>query len=84
MSHATSIMYTEHYMSKSVSDAVTTRDSYITPRATGPRFDIGRGFTQRVIQILTCHVHYIIYFNQTSSIVCEGVQYKVGDIGLEV
>jgi hypothetical protein len=33
------------------------------PRATGPRGDICRGLIRHVIQILTCNVHYIIYFN---------------------
>jgi hypothetical protein len=49
-------------MSKSVSHAVSTREPYITPRATGPRGDIGRGLIRHVIQILTCNVHYIIYY----------------------
>ena len=53
----------EYYMSKSVSHAVPTREPYITPRTTGPRGDIGRGLIRHVIQILTCNVHYIIYFN---------------------
>ena len=30
-------VYTEYYMSKSVSHAVSTREPYITPRATDPR-----------------------------------------------
>ena len=54
---------TEYYMSISVSHAVSTRESYITQRATGLRGDIGRGLMRHVIQILTCNVHYIIYFN---------------------
>jgi len=41
-------------MSKSVSHAVSTREPYITPRATVPRGDIGRGLIRHVIQILTC------------------------------
>ena len=45
-------------MSKSVAHAVSTREPYITPRG-----DIGRGLIRHVIQILTCNVHYIIYFN---------------------
>jgi hypothetical protein len=49
-------------MSKSVSHAVSTREPYFTPRATGPRGDIGRGLIRHVIQILTCNVHYIIYY----------------------
>jgi hypothetical protein len=56
------IIITEYYMSKSVSHAVSTREPYITPRATGPRGDIGRGLIWHVIQILTCNVHYIMYF----------------------
>ena len=44
-------------MSKSVSHAVSTREPYITPRG-----DIDRGLIRHVIQILTCNVHYIIYF----------------------
>ena len=59
----TATIYTKYYMSKSVSHAVSTRESYNTPRATGPRGDIGQGFIRHVIQILTCKVHYIIYFN---------------------
>ena len=51
------LLYTEYYMSKSVSHAVSTRESYITPRATGPRGDIGRGLIRHVIQILKCNVH---------------------------
>ena len=58
------VIYTEYYMSKSVSHAVSTREPYITPRSTGPRGDIGWGLIRHVIQILTCNVHYIIYFNQ--------------------
>ena len=53
----------EYYISKFVSHAVSTREPYITPRATGPRGDIGRGLIRHVIQILTCNVHYIIYSN---------------------
>jgi hypothetical protein len=53
-------LYTEYYMSKSVSHAVSTREPYITPRATGPRGDIGRGLIRHVIPILTCNVHYIL------------------------
>ena len=71
-------------MSKSVSQAVSTRDSCMTPRAIGTRGDIGRGLIQHVIQILINHVHYIIYLNHTSSMVREGVQYKVCDIGVGV
>ena len=44
----------------------------------------GKRVIQYVIQILTCHLHYIIYFNRTSSVLCEGVQYKVCDIGYEL
>jgi hypothetical protein len=33
------------------------------PMANGPRGDIGQGLILHVIQILTCNVHYIIYFN---------------------
>ena len=57
-------------MSKSVSHAVSTREPYITPRATGPRGDIGRGLIQHVIQILTCNVHYIINFNHAFDNTC--------------
>ena len=39
-------IYTEYYMSKSVSHAASTREPYTTPRATGPRGDIGRGLIQ--------------------------------------
>jgi hypothetical protein len=52
-------IYTEYYMSKSVSHAVSTREPYITSRATGQRGDVGRGLKLHVIQILTCNVHYI-------------------------
>ena len=38
------MIYTEYYMSKSVSHAVATREPYITPRVTGPWGDIGRGW----------------------------------------
>ena len=68
-----------YHMSKSVSHVISSRDSY-----THPTGDIGRGLIQHMIQILTCHVHYIIYYNHTSSMVCEGVWYFVCDIGLEV
>jgi hypothetical protein len=61
---------TEYYMSKSVSHAVLTREPYFTPRATGPRGDIGRGLIRHVIQILTCNVHYIIYFNHAFDNTC--------------
>ena len=54
----TGMINTEYYMSKSVSPAVSTREPYITPRATGPRGDIGWGLIRHVIQILTCNVHY--------------------------
>ena len=47
-----------------------TREPYITPRATGPRGDIGRGLIRHVIQILTCNVHYIIYFNHAFDNTC--------------
>ena len=63
-------LYTEYYMSKSVSHAVSTREPYITPRATGPRGDIGRGLIRHVIQILTCNVHYIINFNHAFDNTC--------------
>ena len=61
---------TEYYMSKSVSHAVSTPEPYITPRATGPRGDLGRGLIRYVIQILTCNVHYIIYFNHAFDNTC--------------
>jgi hypothetical protein len=32
--------------------------------------DIGRGLTQHVIQILTCNVHYIIYFDHAFENTC--------------
>ena len=64
------MIYTEYYMSKSASHAVSTREPYITPRATGPRGDIGRGLIWHVIQILTCNVHYIIYFNHAFDNTC--------------
>ena len=57
-SFALDVIYTEYYMSKSVSHAVSTQEPYITPRV-----DIGRGLIWHVMQILTCNVHYIIYFN---------------------
>ena len=57
-------------MSKSVSYAVSTREPYIIPRATGPRGDIGRRLIWHVIQILTCNVHYIIYFNHAFDNTC--------------
>ena len=63
-------LYTEYYMSKSVSHAVSTREPYITSRATGPRVDIGRGLIRHVIHILTCNVHYIIYFNHAFDNTC--------------
>ena len=63
-------IYTEYYMSKSVSHAVATREPYITPRATGPRGDIDRGMIRRVIQILTCNVQYIIYFSHAFDNTC--------------
>jgi hypothetical protein len=50
---------TEYYMSKSVSHAVSTREPYITPRA-----------IRHVIQILTCNVHYITYFNHAFDYTC--------------
>ena len=53
------LKYTEYYMSKSVSYAVTTRDSYITPKV------IDRGLIQRMIHTLTCCFHYFMYFNYT-------------------
>ena len=72
----------EYYMPKSVSHPVSSiAESPISPRRA---HNICPGLIQHVIQILTCHVHYIIYFNQTSSIVCEGVRYKVCGIGLWV
>ena len=80
---------------KNLLHAVSIRDSYIIPRATDPRSDIGRGLIQHVIQFLTCNVHFIIYFNHTPSMFCEGcamgyvihvygMQYKVDDIGLKL
>ena len=57
-------------MSKSVSHAVSTREPYITPRATGPRGDIGRGLIRHVIQILPLNFHYIIYFNHAFDNTC--------------
>ena len=54
------MIYTEYYMSKSVSHAVSPENP-ISPQ--GPTGDIGRGLIQYVIQILTCNVHYIICFN---------------------
>ena len=51
---------TEYYMSKSVSHAVSTREPYVTLRATCPKGDIYGGFIRHVMQILTCNVHYII------------------------
>ena len=66
----TATIHTEYYMSKFVSDAVSTREPYITPRATGPRGDIGRGLIRHVIQILTCKVHYIIYSNHAFDNTC--------------
>ena len=56
---------TEYYMSKSVSHVVSTREPNITPRG-----DIGWGLIQHVIQILTCNVHYIIYFNHAFDNTC--------------
>jgi hypothetical protein len=47
------IIYTEYYMSKSVSHAVSTQEPYITPRATGPWGDIGRGLIRHVIDTHT-------------------------------
>jgi hypothetical protein len=64
------LLNTEYYMSKSVSHAVSTREPCITPRATGPRCDIDRGLIRHVIQILTCNVHYIIYFNHAFDNTC--------------
>ena len=46
-------------MFKSVSHAVSTREFYITPKATGPRGDIGQGLLQHVIQILTGNIQFI-------------------------
>ena len=57
-------------MSKSLSHAVSTREPYITPRATGPTGDIGRGLIWHVIQILTCNVHYIMYVNHVFDNTC--------------
>ena len=37
------LLYTEYYMSKSVSHAVSTGDFYITPKVIGPQDDIGGG-----------------------------------------
>ena len=53
------MIHTEYYMSKSVSHAVSTREPYIS-----------RGLIQHVIQILTCNVHYIIYFNHAFDNTC--------------
>jgi hypothetical protein len=39
LSH-TQMIYTEYYMSKSGSHAVSTQEHYITPRATTPRVDM--------------------------------------------
>ena len=64
------VIHTEYYMSKSVSPAVSTREPYITPRATSPRGDIVRGLIRHVIQIWTCNVHYIIYFNHAFDNTC--------------
>ena len=64
------ILNTEYYMSKSVSHVVSIREPCITPRATGPRCDIDRGLIRHVIQILTCNVHYIIYFNHAFDNTC--------------
>ena len=57
-------------MSKYVSHAVSTREPNITPRATGPRGDIGRGLIRHVIEILTRNVHYIICFNHAFDNTC--------------
>ena len=48
-------------MSKSASHAVSTREPYVTPGATGPRGDIGRGLIRHVIQILTWNIQYLSY-----------------------
>ena len=50
-------------MAKSVSHPISTRDSNISPRAVGPRADIGRGLIWGVIQISPCIVVFIIYLN---------------------
>ena len=62
-------------MPKPVSHAVSTQYSYINPRSAGTRGDIGLGLIPHILQILTCHVNYIIYFNYTSSVFCVGVRY---------
>ena len=62
--------HTEYYMSKSASHAVSTREPFIIPRATGRRGDIGRVLIRHVIRIFTCNVHYIIYFNHAFDTTC--------------
>ena len=66
----TSTIYTEYYMSRFISHAVSPREPYITPRATSPRGDIGRRLIRHVVQIFTCNVHYIIYFNHAFDNTC--------------
>ena len=43
-------------MSKSVSHAVSTREPYITPRATGLRGDIGQGLIRHEIQSFSYYI----------------------------
>ena len=49
-------------MAKSISHAVSTRVTNISQRAEIPRADIGRGLMQHIMRILTCIVHFIIYY----------------------
>ena len=42
----------------------------INPRTLYHPSDIGRGLIRQVIQILTCNVHYIIYFNHAFDNTC--------------
>ena len=70
-------IHSEYNMLISVSQAVSTR-----PKATSPPGDIGLGLIQHGIQILTCHVHYIMYFLNISSVVCEGACGPWVDIGV--
>ena len=64
------MIYTEYYMLKFASHAVSTRKPYITPRSSDSRGDMGLGLIRHVIQILTCNVHYIIYFNHAFDNTC--------------
>ena len=69
-------------MSKSVLHTISTRNSFINPRAAGPRGDIGRGLKPHMIQILTCHVPDEIYINyNTSNVFCVGMKYTACGIG---